>query len=313
MQNDRTGREGLGLALVSAAAFGSSGSFARSLMVTGWSPTAVVAVRVGTAALMLAGPAIWALRGRWGTLRRNLGVVAGYGVVVVAAPQLFFFNAVQHLSVGVALLLEYLGTVLVVGWLWIRHGATPRRLTVAGSAVAVVGLMLMLNVLGGSRLDPVGVLWGLAAAVGLACYFLLSARAGSALPPVALAAAGMTMGALALLGLGALGLLPLHASTRSVELLGQRTDWLVPVLGLSLVAAAIAYVAGIGAARLLGAKLASFVGLTETMFAIAFAWALLGQLPTLVQLAGGALIVAGVAAVRLDEVRSGPSLALSQG
>ena len=48
--------------------------------------------------------------------------------------QLCYFNAVARLSVGVALLLEYLGILLVVGWLWLRHGHRPRRLTVAGAA-----------------------------------------------------------------------------------------------------------------------------------------------------------------------------------
>jgi drug/metabolite transporter (DMT)-like permease len=59
------------------------------------------------------------------------------------------------------------------------------------------------------------------------------------------------------------------------------------------------------AARALGSKLASFVGLTEVLFAVLFAWLLLGQLPTVVQLLGGALIVAGVAMVRIDELREG--------
>ena len=44
-------------------------------------------------------------------------------------------------------------------------------------------------------------------------------------------------------------------------------------------AAVFAYVAGITAARLLGPKLASFVGITEVLFAVLFAWILLGQLP----------------------------------
>jgi hypothetical protein len=55
---------------------------------------------------------------------------------------------------------------------------------------------------------------------------------------------------------------------------------------------------------MLGAKLASFVGLAEVVFAIGIAWLLLGQLPTAVQLGGGALIVAGIALVRLDELRT---------
>ncbi|HYK32733.1 MAG TPA: DMT family transporter, partial [Streptosporangiaceae bacterium] len=61
---------------------------------------------------------------------------------------------------------------------------------------------------------------------------------------------------------------------------------------------------GIAAARRLGAKLASFVGLVEVLFAIVFAWLLLGQLPTDLQFAGGALILAGVTLVRVDEMRS---------
>ena len=74
--------------------------------------------------------------------------------------------------------------------------------------------------------------------------------------------------------------------------------------GLALVSAVIAYVAGIGAARILGASLASFVGLTEVLFAVLVAWVALGELPTVVQAAGGTLIVAGIALVRLDALRA---------
>jgi drug/metabolite transporter (DMT)-like permease len=80
-------------------------------------------------------------------------------------------------------------------------------------------------------------------------------------------------------------------------------SWIVPVLGLSLLAAVISYVAGIGAARRLGAKLVSFVSLSEMLFAILFAWLLLGQLPSAIQFLGGAFILGGVAMVRLDELR----------
>jgi len=153
----------------------------------------------------------------------------------------------------------------------------------------------------------------LAAACGLATYFVLSSKIDNDLPPVAVASAGMTVGAVALLGLGAVGVLPMHASFGAVDLLGRRVSWLVPVLGLSLVAAAIAYVAGIGAARRLGPKLATFVGLTEVIFAVLFAWLLLGELPTGLQLVGGALIVIGIALVHVDEMRPGGEVPLGGG
>ena len=70
---------------------------------------------------------------------------------------------------------------------------------------------------------------------------------------------------------------------------------------LVLIAAALAYVLGILGARHLGSTLASFVGLTEVIFAVAFAWVLLGELPGLIQLVGGLVLLSGVVAVRLGE------------
>ncbi|WP_238013154.1 EamA family transporter [Dactylosporangium sp. AC04546] len=300
---------GLGLALLSAVTFATSGTFARSLIAAGWTAEAVVAARVGLAALVLAPVAVWSLRGKWDTLRRSLGMIGLFGLLAVGAAQACFFNAVQYLPIGVALLLEYLGIILVVGWMWAVHGQRPRRLTVIGAGVAVLGLVFVLDLTGGADLDPVGVLWGLGAAVGLAGYFVLSSRGGDALPSVALASAGMAVGAAGLLGLGAVGALSLHASFGTVEFAGHRMSWIVPLAGLSIVAAVVSYVAGIGAARILGARLSSFVGLTEVVFAVLIAWLVLGELPTGVQFAGGALIITGVVLVRVDEFRTPPATA----
>ena len=46
-------------------------------------------------------------------------------------------NAVAHLSVGVALLLEYTAPILVVGWLWATTRRRPTNLTLGGVALAV--------------------------------------------------------------------------------------------------------------------------------------------------------------------------------
>jgi drug/metabolite transporter (DMT)-like permease len=229
-----------------------------------------------------------------------------YGLVGVAACQFCYFNAIARMDVGIAILLEYLGIVFIVGWLWARHGQRPRPLTVLGGVAALGGLALMLDLSGSGGVSLAGVAWALAAAVAMAVYFFQSARTsaaggGDALPPVALTWGGMVTGAAALALLGAARLAPLRFSAADVTLLNGRVSWVVPVLALGVIAAAIAYVTGIGAARRLGAKLGSFVALAEVLFAAGFAWLLLHQVPTGMQILGGLLILGGVVAVRLDE------------
>ncbi|GAA5164370.1 EamA family transporter [Ornithinimicrobium tianjinense] len=294
---------GLLVAVVSAALFGTSGAVAKSLIVTGWDPGAAVAMRISLGALVLAPFALRSMAGRWHLLRTPVALahVGGFGLVAVAGCQLFYFLAVERLSVGVALMLEYLGPILVVGWLWLAHGQRPRRLTVAGIGLAMVGLLLVLDVMGDVQLSTVGVLWGLAAAVGLAVFFVIGSDDASGLPPIAFSCFGMAIGAAALALAGAVGLVPMAWSTSAVSLAGVEAPFWVPLLWLGVGAAALAYVTGIVAARALGAKVSSFVGLAEVMFAVLWAWLLLGELPAPVQLLGGLLILAGVVAVKIDE------------
>ena len=293
---------GLGLAVLSAATFGTAGPFGDSLLAAGWSPAGAATFRIGLAAAVLSVPAARALRGRWRLLRRTWTAAVAYGVTAVAVPQLFFFNAVEHLSVGVALLLEYCGTLIVVLWTWLAHGQRPSRTTTFGGVLAIGGLVLVLDLTGAQRVDLVGVLWALGAAVGLAAYFVLSSSTSTAareqLPPIAMAGAGMAVAALGLVIVDLTGVLPFRTSTADVRLAGASVSWLVPVAGLSLVAAVVAYVTGIAAARRLGARVASFVGLAEVLFAILFAWALLHQRPSLVQGVGAVVVLAGIALVR---------------
>jgi drug/metabolite transporter (DMT)-like permease len=293
---------GLGLVamLASCAAFGTSGPFAKALMVAGWSPGAVVLARITGAALVLMPFALWSLRGRWGSIRRELPRVALYGTLAVAAAQLGYFQAVSRMDVGIALLIEYLGIVLVVLWVWALTKQRPHRLTVLGIVLAMAGLALVLDVTGQSTPPLAGVLWGLLAAAGLAGHYVLAGRP-TAIPSTAFAGLGLAVGAAALAVLGLLGVLPMVVGEQTVQVAGNGIPAWLALAELVLVAAAFAYVLGILGARLLGSTLASFVGLTEVLFAILFAWLLLAELPGLLQLLGGVVLLSGVVAVRLGE------------
>lgn len=301
---------GLAVALLSAAMFATSGAFARPLLESGWSPAAAVIVRLGLASLLLAPLAAYALRGRWHVLREKWRPIVMYGLFGGAAVQVAYFNAITYIEVGIALLLEYLGVLLVVLWVWARTRRRPGPTTLTGMAVAVLGLAVILNPADLAGADLRGVAWGLFAATGMAVYFITSAET-SGIPPLAFVSAGLGVGAVLLLLAGLVGLVPLRFSTADVALFGGTWPWWVPLLELVVVAAALAYVAGFVAARRLGSTVASFVGLTEVVFAVLWAWLLLAELPGPVQLLGGAVLLVGVAAVQAggqrDAARSRPS------
>jgi drug/metabolite transporter (DMT)-like permease len=260
-----------------------------------------VLARLAIGALVVTPIAARALRGRWSALRANAGLLLVFGAVPVAGTQFAYFSAVQRMDVGPALLIEYTAPAAVVVWLWLRHGERPGPLTVAGAGLAALGLVLVLDLLSGADLAPVGVLWALIAMLGAASYFVLAAKPRSDLPPVALAGAGLAIGALMLAAVGAVGILPMDATTATPEYAGNAVSWWLPLLGLGVVTAGLAYCTGIAASRRLGSRLSSFAALLEVVAGVSFAWLLLDQVPTALQLGGGALIIAGVIVVKLGE------------
>jgi drug/metabolite transporter (DMT)-like permease len=270
----------------------------KPLLDAGWSPAAAVAVRAGAAGVVLVPFVLASLRRDLGVLRRSWRRIAAFGLVGVAACQLCYFAAVERLPVGIALLIEYLGPVLLVGFTWATTRVRPATATLVGAAVATAGLFLVLDLTGATDIDLVGVAWALGAAVGLACFFVLSAQQDDDLPPVALAATGLFVGAVAVAVVGLVGAVPLTVAGGDVELLDGTAPWYVPMATIVLVSTSFAYATGVFAAGRLGSRVASFVGLVEVLFAVLLSWALLDEVPTAVQALGGALIVVGVVLVR---------------
>ncbi|MGR6583429.1 EamA family transporter [Rhodococcus qingshengii] len=295
-------RNGLIFALLSAATFGVSGPFAKSLIESGWSPGGAVFARVAGGALVMM---VIAVATQWPRLRQvstHTRTVLLYGVFAISGVQLCFFNAVQHLSVGVALLLEYLAPIIVIGWVWITKGARPSVQTLLGAAVALIGASVVIDVFGSAEISAVGVAWGLAAAACLAVYFVISERADGDLHPVVLAASGLTVSAVVIGALGLVGVLPLQFSASNAVVADHSANVWLPVVVLVLVSTVIAYLTGIAAITLLGPTIGSLVALTEVLCAVVAAWILVGESVTALQAVGGAAIIAGLVLARLGQV-----------
>lgn len=300
-------RTGLVAGLIAALGFATSGPVIKPLLEAGWTPGGAMLYRLSIGAVLLAGPTWFALRGRFGLLRQEWRLLLVFGTVAVGGCATLYYLAVERLPVAVALLVEYTAPLLLLAYAWARTRRAPARSVLVGAALAMGGLVLVLDITGSLHLDPVGLAFAFAAALGSTVYWVAAARP-IAVPPVALAGTGMWIGAATVALLCAVGVLPVATPAVSVDMLGARLPWVVPVLFVGAVPTALAFGISAVSVRLLGERVASFVALAEVLFSVLLAWMLLGEAPLAVQAVGAVLVVAGVALVRRgSDISSGES------
>ncbi|MEU8820165.1 DMT family transporter [Actinoplanes sp. NPDC048796] len=292
---------GLVIAVTSAVSFGTSGAFIKPLLEAGWSPAAAVTVRALTGGVVLLPLLVISLRGRWSALWRGRWRVLGMGVIAVAFTQLAYFAAISRIPVSTALLIEYLAPLLLVLFTWATTRRTPRPMVLLGSVLAIGGLVLVIGPGALRAVDVWGLVLAFAAAIGCAVYFVVAARPNDGLPPVALASSGLILGGLTLAAASAVGLVPFTTVTTDVTVVNSTAPWWLPLLVVAIVGTAIAYATGIAGSARLGSRLASFVGLLEVVFASLFAWLVLGESLSPLQLLGGVLILAGIASIPSEQ------------
>lgn len=225
----------------------------------------------------------------------QLPLLIGYGLAGFFLVPMLYFIAIARMPVGIALLLEYTAPLLVA--LWARFGQRQRvrpRLW-AGLALSLVGLACVAELWGQLKLDGIGVLAGLGAAVLLAAYYVLGAHGVRNRDTLSLttwafaasAAAGLLLRAITH---GTAGWEPLTTTSNGipVALLCGYVILLGSILPYLLVAAAL---------RHLPATSVGIIGMIEPVLAATVAWLTLGASEALntAQLTGGLLVLAGVA------------------
>ncbi|RKT88341.1 Threonine/homoserine efflux transporter RhtA [Saccharopolyspora antimicrobica] len=279
---------GVAIAIASAFCFGGSGPFAKPLITAGFSPLQVAWLRLAGGALLMLP---FALR-HAAAVRRVPKLLIGYGLFAIAGVQVFYFASIASVPVGVALLIEFLGPVLVLGWIRFVRRSPVSRSAAIGVAIAMVGLACVVELWAGLSFDPVGLLLALGAAGCQAAYFLLS-DSGPEVDPFALAGFGLLLGAVVVTLIAQPWNMDWALLLGDVQLAGQQFPALVAVAWIVVFSTVLAYLTGIVAVRRLSPQVAGAVAFLEPVVATVLAWALLSEALGPVQLLGGALILAG--------------------
>jgi drug/metabolite transporter (DMT)-like permease len=278
------------MVLGSAVLFAANGTVSKLVLRAGMDAPQLTAVRATGA---FAGLLVLCLAVRPHGLRvtrRELPLLAGYGLAGFFAVPLLYFIAISRLPVGIALLFEYTAPLLVA--VWARFGqhrpVRPRLWT--GLALGLAGLACVAEVWGDLRLDPGGILAGLGAAVFLAGYYVVGAHGVSRRDATSLTCWAFGFAALAGAVLRPWWRFPAHLLTRYS---GGAPVWLlccyVVVLG-----SIVPYLLVSAALRYLPPTSAGIVGMVEPVIASAVAWLTLGEVLSAAQVLGGVLVLAGV-------------------
>ena len=281
------------LCLASAAAFGAMGIFGKLAYEEGATVGTLLATRFVLAAVLF-----WLFVSVSGgarqvrTLpRRDIGIALALGAIGYSAQAGGFFAALERLDASLLSLLIYtFPTIVTVAAIALGRERASFR-TVAALALASTGLVLVLAGAGAGALDPLGAALGLGAALVYSVYILSSEGVVARVGPLALSTLVCT-GAATTLTLGGIATGDLNPGSVSAAGFG----WLAALAVISTVGAVGLFFAGL---QRVGPTAASILSTLEPVVTVGLAFVVFSESLGPVQLAGGALVLAAVLAVRV--------------
>jgi drug/metabolite transporter (DMT)-like permease len=292
-------RRGLVQVTVAAVLFGLNASVSKVVLEAGVAPRQLAALRCTGVALGLLVVVAPTARARLRVSWRGLRQLAVLGVVGAALIQWLYFVAIDRLPVGIALLLEFTAPVLVAVFARVVLREDVRPVVWLALVLSLAGLGLVAQVWQDARLDAVGVAAGLGGAACLATFLLLGRHSGGAHDPVAVnfwMFAWASVFWLVVEPPWGIDWGPLGAST---SLLGTLASVEVPVwvavVWVIVLGTLAPYALDLAALRHLPVTTVGAVGMLEPVVAAGVAWLWLEQALTTTQVAGGLVVLAGVA------------------
>ena len=296
---DRRPVVGYTMVIVAATLFGVNGAVSKVALTSGLSSLRLTEARSAGACIALTLIALARDPASLKVDRRELPRLALFGVVGVAFVQLFYFLAIHRLPVGIALLIQYIGPVLVA--IYARtfgHEHVGRRIWLA-LVLSLIGLTLMVQLWRGVTLDGLGVTFALIAAVVFAVYLLLAEREVQKRESIPLLAWGFFFAVLFWTIVQPWWSFPTSTVARTVSLQGHLSSLHLPVWALVLwvivLGSAVPFALIVGAMRHITATQVGVTAMLEPVVATVAAWLWLRESLSAAQLAGAAVVLCGIA------------------
>jgi drug/metabolite transporter (DMT)-like permease len=231
--------------------------------------------------------------------RQELPLVVALGVGGLALVQWSYFFAIHRVAIGIALVIQFVGPILVALWARFVYRERVRARIWIALALAVAGLVLMVELWQTHRPNAAGLTAAAFAAVTYAAYILLAERGVRRRDPISLSAWGFFFATIFWSLLAPWWSFPGGRVANDVSLLGNLASDHLPVWGLMLwmvvLGTIVPFALVVAALQRISATRAGITAMLEPVLAIVIAWAWLGESLNPVQVSGAGVTLAGVA------------------
>jgi drug/metabolite transporter (DMT)-like permease len=293
-------RPALGYLMVAIAAtlFAVNGSVSKVVLGSGLSSLELTQIRsTGAAAGFLVFLLVFA-RDRFRVDRRELLFLVAFGVAGVAFVQWLYFVALEHLPVGIALLIQFTAPLFVALFARYVYREPIRRRIWVALALCTTGLSVVVEIWSGVSFSTIGMTSAFAAAFALTAYMLMAERERRRRDAASLSFYGFFFAALFWALVQPLWRFPWGVLDDSVSLQGHLAEHRAPVWALVtfviVFGTMVTFRLLTGALQHIPATRASIVATLEPVGATVVAWVWLGESFGVAQLVGGGIVLAGI-------------------
>ena len=294
-------RPALGYAMVAVAAtlFAVNGTVSKVILGSGVTAQQLTEVRCAGAVVGLTLIAAVIRPSSLRLRRRELPLLVALGVGGLALVQWSYFFAIHRVAIGIALVIQFVGPILVALWARFVYGEHVRQRIWVALALALTGLLLVVEIWKAHRPNTAGLAAAALAAVTYAAYILLAERGVRGRDPISLSAWGFLFATVFWSALAPWWNFPGTRVDDRASLLGNLASSHLPVWALMLwmvvLGTIVPFALVVAALRHISATRAGITGMLEPVLAIVIAWAWLGESLDPLQLSGAAATLAGIA------------------
>jgi len=282
--------KGYGLVLLSATGFAFIPIFALYAYDSGVTVTTLLFLRFALAALFFFMYVSFKKK-KWKVSLSQLFYLFLLGGIFYTMQSSFYFNAVKYIPSSLAALLLYLNPIFVAVFSFFINQEALTKRTIIAIVVSFSGMLLVLGAPGG-KIQPLGIVLAVGAAMIYSIYIILGNKVTAHVPPITASAYIALFAALSFFVWG--------IASGTLHFQFDAKGWL-PIIGTSFVSSVLAMLTFFAGMNIIGPTNAAILSMLEPVITFLLSMVFLQERMSFIQMIGGLIVLSGAMLVAMGK------------